>query len=1095
MTIMSTAFGSAIIASLLINPKAGPRPAPPRVINVGLPVDASRQLVGVDGVGTVLRAKLEALSGSPGHATPWTINLATGSDYQILEWLSQGAIDAGVVPDLSAAVLGDDVREVPLSDPERQLLLPEQRIAPHAVRSTGSTGSWTDDGLIGETEFNAFLEGIVEKNTGSGGRPRRILVASSHLSSTGFLWPAARAAERFATVHARSQFFNVKDAWDRLFTDVRFGFDCATAQSCAEAAAEGQPGDTIFIVFPGERSHDSGAASVGTGTFREHLVLSVAAANRLGLHLDDLTAAKPRGDVATLLTALDGPDSIFKRGKVFGTRQFAFTVGETLALLRTHPYDDDEIALVLPGGGVKAAYQTWIVDDLYRRGLLSNVRKQPALWVRTVIGTSGGALLGYFVSQLTDPPIPLFDLLWAPNGLLRSTDIFGWTDLPRYVSLVAIFGLLCCVLFTRSLVLACWSGKRLPPAAGPPKVRWRLLVALFLFVVAPVFIRESRGKVEHVPEIEGVFYLIMTILVMFADQVVVREEPGAASTSIQPRPLKRSIGFCVVTGVLLCAIGLLLDRQGIPFAFAYCTMAGLVVAALVPWRPESAPSKKPTLPWKEWLGESSLALIGGLVVCWLYSRIHGPRLPYLVSGMGLLVASVLRFRYREREWQVRTAATLAALTCVAALCWTGSFGGLLPIGMRSLFVTLGLVLFLAAAVFWAVLGNGYSARTGGAIAGFAVVQGHSLVVLGGIVVLVTIFHDSLTPLEFTSQYWWMLATFSLLLGIAIVLLPAGRLRSTVDWLASDHPNGWIVQARYLRMLVLSIFGLVWWNAVVAPAVYGNQSALAYRVGATERFNTKMKREWSKTVPFVPTTRFVAPTNLLEEQHGTRYFLFLPEGDSNCNGYPREDLSGAKWFVYRTTPGGRSDTLSVVDFPGDVAFASGSPFPLLAAHGIQFAKGVEPCNCPRDRESEGKTYVDGGYTNNIPVDAAHTLGASRVLIVESSNPDPAESPSGGLLSRLWKFLPGELIQHSERLPAYFFERSQQMDRLGRRGMFVASLAPWRYERQWPPLFDFRGVTVEGLRNVAETDLTRRVGSVESWGLPAFRSITIAPAASR
>ena len=73
----------------------------------------------------------------------------------------------------------------------------------------------------------------------------------------------------------------------------------------------------------------------------------------------------------------------------------------------------------------------------------------------------------------------------------------------------------------------------------------------------------------------------------------------------------------------------------------------------------------------------------------------------------------------------------------------------------------------------------------------------------------------------------------------------------------------------------------------------------------------------------------------------------------------------------------------------------------------------------------------------------------------------------------------------RLPGFLFERSQQVDRLSRRDLFVVSLAPSREEPDWPPLFDFRQQTVERLEKVARHDLGRRIGMVQSWGRPHFQ----------
>jgi len=55
---------------------------------------------------------------------------------------------------------------------------------------------------------------------------------------------------------------------------------------------------------------------------------------------------------------------------------FAFNLEELRGLLRRHeprdPGEDDGIALVLTGGGVKAAYQTRLIDHLYGNGFLRN---------------------------------------------------------------------------------------------------------------------------------------------------------------------------------------------------------------------------------------------------------------------------------------------------------------------------------------------------------------------------------------------------------------------------------------------------------------------------------------------------------------------------------------------------------------------------------------------------------------------------------------------------------------------------------------------------------------------------------------------------
>ena len=130
-----------------------------------------------------------------------------------------------------------------------------------------------------------------------------------------------------------------------------------------------------------------------------------------------------------------------------------------------------------------------------------------------------------------------------------------------------------------------------------------------------------------------------------------------------------------------------------------------------------------------------------------------------------------------------------------------------------------------------------------------------------------------------------------------------------------------------------------------------------------------------------------------------------------------------------------------------------------------------------------SLVDGGYSNNTPVDAARTVSAEQVLIVESTNPLQAgASPSRWAQAML--SVRGKLVENLGRLPGFLFERSQQVDRLSRRDLFVVSISPSRDEKDWPALFDFRRTTVQRMERVAKEDLTRRVGMVQSWGRPSF-----------
>jgi predicted acylesterase/phospholipase RssA len=169
----------------------------------------------------------------------------------------------------------------------------------------------------------------------------------------------------------------------------------------------------------------------------------------------------------------------------------------------------------------------------------------------------------------------------------------------------------------------------------------------------------------------------------------------------------------------------------------------------------------------------------------------------------------------------------------------------------------------------------------------------------------------------------------------------------------------------------------------------------------------------------------------------------------------------------------------------VAFASGSPFPILPAHFIQVFNA--------DGTHERSAFVDGGFTNNVPVDAAHTLGASRVLIIESSSALPSRSKPPGVIDEfLSDFVWGQLVRSAGLLPGYFYDRSQEVDRLSRRDMLVVSMSPSRDAPNWPLLFDFRTDRVAQMKTAAEADIRNRIALVESWGLPSFARHTTLPA---
>jgi hypothetical protein len=292
---------------------------------------------------------------------------------------------------------------------------------------------------------------------------------------------------------------------------------------------------------------------------------------------------------------------------------------------------------------------------------------------------------------------------------------------------------------------------------------------------------------------------------------------------------------------------------------------------------------------------------------------------------------------------------------------------------------------------------------------------------------------------------------------------------------------------------------LWWNLIVAPALYGNAAAQKYLEGAVARFRGEAKDVQVAALspeslqgvavppqpfPFAPTSRFIAPANILEKD-GTRYYLFVPHG-ADCPSIPNRPASGAQWKRFRMDgkEGGPCSPIPADKMKNlkNVIFASGSPFPIFPAHRVPSLEGG-PDEADSEPE-ESPTLVDGGYSNNIPVDAARTVSAEQVLIIEASNPLGPEEPLPQAEGWRMPKLTGKLVENLGRLPSFLFERSQQVDRLSRMDLFVVSISPSRDWGNWPPLFDFRDTTVQRMEALADIDLNLRVGMVQSWGRPSF-----------
>ena len=1047
-------------------------------------------------------------------------------------------------------------------------IAPEARVTPLVRRRDQVHGKWLQEGDP-KSEYERFLSDVWTAATEIAALRKRgdadsieaarklevaplarMVVLSSHLSSTGFADPVQSAAEWFQPRLTDAQGevdLALRDAvWNRFFASARFAFDCDTFDECFESALAGERAGakdehkmrngTIVILFPGEEALLRERQPSDGTAYRQHLVITTSAARRIfGLQAASrMPVPKPQtpANVEAILRATKDQTPAFEslrlREPLFGVRTYSFTVDEALHLLQQQQRSstDRNLALVLPGGGVKAAYQTRIIDELYEHHYLSNqeVAGDPmnasALPVRTVIGTSGGALLGYFVSQLDAAPVGLFDILWKPNRkTLTSGDVFGWTDILRYVSLVFSFATFCLLLFLTSL--------RQGRSPGTTVFRWRLtLTVTIFFVLAPVFIRIVSGNdEEHIPEIEGIVYAIMAILVMVIDQLLVIEPPAPVATDAAAipavpairRPLRdrfRALAtslrnglqslshdtrhmpwyeiILAGTGIFFIGVPLLtfgpfgeVVREPLFFGGAFAVMTLLVLGATL------GALKACNQAIDHVIGRA-LEIIGAILAVLLLCSFGAMfPIPHIIAGFCLMLVAAFDFwRIRYSNWKidVQWLVTFVAVFIIAALCWPethapyGTFdtGFLTEESMRGISigafaVSIGFLLLIVFGAMW-------TRRTGPYVLNRQVKDlGLAMVVLMGfavatLVIMVLLAQGEwITNLELTLRFWVVLAIVSLGVG-GLMLLAAwwksgSKYAKAIDYLRLEHENGTIVQRRYARMLLFAIVAVAWWNIVEAPGLYGNKIARQYHADAITRFNGTRPKIAAKGPAFRPTARFVSPANLLQ-QDGTRYFLFLPSKETDCPSIPNRPASGAQWNVYYSAAvvrdkGDRCKDRPVDELIANVAFASGSPFPIFPAHRVDI----------------DEAYVDGGYSNNIPVDAARTLDAKQVLIVDSSSPLPPLPSRPNWVSRGVDAVCGRLVRNSGRLPAYLFARSQQMDRVSRRDMFV-SVAPSRDEPNWPALFDFRAVVVDRMDKTAQDDMRKRIGMVESWGQPSF-----------
>jgi hypothetical protein len=320
-----------------------------------------------------------------------------------------------------------------------------------------------------------------------------------------------------------------------------------------------------------------------------------------------------------------------------------------------------------------------------------------------------------------------------------------------------------------------------------------------------------------------------------------------------------------------------------------------------------------------------------------------------------------------------------------------------------------------------------------------------------------------STLELTTSYWrWMIGAGLTTAMIVIVVAARGSGRIAVFlrkglWGLMRDRRGAVTTTLVGSIGRVMVFAIICWIVIVAPAIYGNDYAWrALREAQEKVAATRNRVEFTSNL--IVTGSLLADNSCL--RRGDLYFCFGGAGGCGASTH------GA-WQTFE---------MSVPERALDAVFASGSPFPVFSPHRTHLSNG---CAVP---------LVDGGYTHNVPLEAASLTETRQVLVLNASPQDDeselrfAGADGGG---GLWQMAPSpsQLVRSGSRILDFMFARAQELDRSVSGNLMVASLSP-RPHGPWASLLDFtpgtrRRVVEEAARDIAEN---RRIGRIESWGLP-------------
>ena len=152
-------------------------------------------------------------------------------------------------------------------------------------------------------------------------------------------------------------------------------------------------------------------------------------------------------DARTADDLMDGANKDTPLGALFRSwyqeRGFAFTIDELVDLLAHDQVirNAKSAALVLPGGGVRATYQSAILDSLYSRSIANVLDQRPGrLIINSIAGTSGGALLGYLAARRNSNVSTELTSAWIDHGKVKTkpSDVFPLFGVFRWISVLLV---------------------------------------------------------------------------------------------------------------------------------------------------------------------------------------------------------------------------------------------------------------------------------------------------------------------------------------------------------------------------------------------------------------------------------------------------------------------------------------------------------------------------------------------------------------------------------------------------------------------------------------------------------------------------------